>query len=184
MQRVRRWVHRSALVQRSVTHLAQNRHHSQLKIDQWVQYINEQMRLYNIKPTHVANFDKTNLDFGMEPRRTLDYRGVRSVKVMTTGSSQRCTAMLGCTLSGEYITSFIIFKGKRNGTVHRRELADPVGYAEKLEYSVQANGWMDTELMLEWVDRVRAPLFAVVVELLCSYWMRFRLIWSLLWKRN
>ena len=156
-QRVCRWVHRSAIVQRSVTHLAQNRDHIEKTINDWVQYINEQMRVHNIKPTHVANFDETNLDFGMEPRRTLDYRGVRSVKAMTTGSSQRCTAMLGCTLAGEYVTPFIIFKGKRNGIIHRRELADPVGYAETLEYSVQKNGWMDTDLMMEWIDRVWAP---------------------------
>ena len=123
----------------------------------WVNYINEQIRIYNIPATHVANFDETNLDFGLEPKKTLDYVGVRTVKATSSGSSQRCTAMLGCTLSGEKITPFLIFKGKRGGRIHKKELQEPTGYATNLEYSVQINAWMDEENMHDWITTVWEP---------------------------
>ena len=50
-------------------------------IDDFVNYIQEKMRVMHIGPDHVANFDKTNCYFSPELAYTIVEKGSRTVSV-------------------------------------------------------------------------------------------------------
>jgi len=49
---------------------------------------------------------------------------------------------------------FLIFKGKRQGRIERREFST---YPDGCFYAVQDNAWMDEIAMLSWVNNVLKP---------------------------
>jgi hypothetical protein len=67
-------------------------------------------RLESIVPA-ILSIDETDIDFDLASGATLDGRGDRTIGCTTTGSSNRCTAMLGVTMDREKLTPFVILKG-------------------------------------------------------------------------
>jgi hypothetical protein len=59
----------------------------------------------------VVNIGDTNVDFDLASGTTFAGRGKQTSGCATTGSSARCTVLLGVTLDGEKIPHFIIYKG-------------------------------------------------------------------------
>jgi hypothetical protein len=101
------------IVQRHVTHVAQNTRYKESVIDKFVVYVNKQIVSGNFGPSEIVNIDKTNIEFDMIGSLTLVGQGSRTVSLRSTGSSSRCTVLLGVTLSGEKLPPFIIFKGNQ-----------------------------------------------------------------------
>jgi hypothetical protein len=59
----------------------------------------------------VVNIDETNANFDFSPGTTLDGCGERTSGCATTGSSTRCTVLLGVTMDGDKLSSFFILQG-------------------------------------------------------------------------
>ena len=81
------------------------------------------------------------------------------MSVSQAKSSQRATALLGVSLSGEKLTPLLIFKrvpGK-NGRIVREFVSDKFNYPAEMTYSVQVNAWMDEDTMLFWIEHVWKP---------------------------
>lgn len=157
--RINRFINREGLVHRRRTHIAQNTRHDQTVIDDFIHCVNETIEMMKIPAAAVVNIDETNRDFDAPASTTLEQRGLRSVSVRSTGSSARCTVLLGVSLAGEKLPAFIVFSGTRNGRIIREVTGDVVsrGFPADVVMSVQKKGWIDQELMLEWIDRVWKP---------------------------
>jgi hypothetical protein len=117
--RVLRFLKRHHYTFRVVTHKAQNHRYHAMVIDGWVWYINRQIVTSAYMAEKICNFDETNIDFDPAPRSTLGKIGERTVSLRVNGHSGRCTIMLGCTASGVKFPAFIIWKGVRDGRIHR-----------------------------------------------------------------
>ena len=61
----------------------------------------------------IGNMDETPMMFDMVPGRTIATKGVKQVRVRSTGAEKRhVTVVLGCTAAGKMLPPMIIFKGK------------------------------------------------------------------------
>ena len=62
-------------------------------------------------------------------------------------------------MNGAKLPPFIVWKGKRSGRIIREVTGDAVrnGFPAGVFILVQDNGWMNKELMLEWIERVWKP---------------------------
>ena len=56
----------------------------------------------------------------MEGGCTLAEKGDKTVSLKTTGTSMRCTVLLGVTINGEKLTPLVVFKGKPDGRIARK----------------------------------------------------------------
>ena len=158
-QRIYRWMEREGIVDRKITHQAQNTRHCDTQMADFVSYINERVEMLGIPWENVVNGDETNIDFSLDSSRTLNKRGSRTVSVKQAKSSQRATALLVVSQTGEKLKPFLIFKGKpgRTGRVSR-EFANPnLVYPSTIAYTVQQKAWMDEERMIEWIEDVWRP---------------------------
>ena len=113
---------------------------------------------YNVK--HIGNLDQTGVFFDLSGTRTFHERGQRTVSIRTTRKSKmRVTVGLAAFADGKMLPPAIIFKGSRGepGRISR-ELARPEvhGYprARDAFLAVQPKAWMDTEVLLRWVEHV------------------------------
>ena len=158
-QRIYRFVSREGLVNRRRTHIAQNQRRNIEEETDFVCCLNEHIEMMKYPASLIVNIDETNVDFDMPSTTTLAQRGERTISVRGTGSSYRCTALLGVTMSGEKLPPFIVFTGTRNGRIMREISGESGrnGFPSDVVMSVQKKGWIDEELMLEWIDRVWKP---------------------------
>jgi hypothetical protein len=83
-----------------VTHVAQNTRYEQSFIQGWVFFVNHYTKIGNYKACDVVNIDDTNVNFDLASGATLSGRGEQTIGRATTGSSIRCTVLLGVTMNG------------------------------------------------------------------------------------
>jgi hypothetical protein len=62
--------------------------------------VNEGVKAGKYCACNIVNIDKTNIDFDLVSGATLAGRGDRTVACATTGSSKRCTVLLGVKMDG------------------------------------------------------------------------------------
>jgi hypothetical protein len=82
----------------------------------------------------------------------LEKRGIKTINVHKSSSqTKRATAALTVTVAGDFLTPMIIFKGKPDKLIARRELPtlDPTSI-----YACQDAAWMDKRCMLVWINEV------------------------------
>ena len=157
VNRVRRFCLHYKIVQRRVTHAAQNHIYNQDIMLDWVQYVNREIVVSRYPADCVVNIDQTNIDFDVASPTTLQSAGSRTVSVKITGSSDRCTVILGVTLSGRKLPAFVIYKGQPNGRIIR-EFKDPAfGYPQDMFYAVQPKAWDDVVTHEQWINQVWLP---------------------------
>jgi hypothetical protein len=146
-----------------VTDVAQNTQYEQNIIQGWVSYVNHTIKIGNYNACDVININKTNIVFYPASGTTLASRGKRTIGCATTGSSARCTVLLGVTMYGEKLPTFIIYKGANTPRcLIKHEWKDlkarqTYGYPEGQVYTVQENALMDEQAMMKWVDDVWGP---------------------------
>jgi len=150
-KRMYRWLRQENIVQRAVTHVAQNTRHEASIVEDFVIYINEQIRSISLSSCNVVNIDETNIEFDSNSTKTLADKGSRTVSVRTSGSSNRCTVLLGVTLSGEKLPPFIMFKGKPNSPISRKWTTRGNLYPPTSVYTVRDRAWIDEIRMTEWI---------------------------------
>ena len=155
--RVYRWCYRNRIVQRRITHVAQNSTYDPQKVADFVSYINSEISAHFHSPANIVNIDETNIYFDMVGSSTLETMGRRTISIKSSGSSNRCTALLGVTMDGTKLPPFIIFKGKETGRVIKEFTSEKHDYATSVFYTVQEKAWVDTRIFLEWVEKVWKP---------------------------
>lgn len=97
----------------------------------------------------IINMDETPMYFDMVPERTVSKKGVKEVRVRSSGGEKkRLTVVLTCTGNGKMLPALAIFKGKR-----KLKFKSPANVC----VAVQAKGWMDTELMMRWLKGIVLP---------------------------
>lgn len=104
----------------------------------------------------MVNIDETSVYFDMNGAVALAGRGSRTVSVRCTGSSQRCSILLGVTKSGEKLPPFLIFKGKPNGRI-AREWTGKTRFSSSSIYTVQEKAWVEKTVFSYWVDKIWKP---------------------------
>jgi hypothetical protein len=169
-RRVWRIFRRQKITDRAVTHFAQKCRNSALMIDGWLEYINQKCCIAGIPMGNITNFDQTNVMFTHDGKRTLSHKGAKTVSALKGDSTQRCTVMLGASVTGHKFPPYIIFKGRDtcNGTINRRfKLVDAARGTATVNscmefplsnfYAVQDNAWMCSRLVVDWINKVYAP---------------------------
>jgi hypothetical protein len=167
-RRIWRIFRRRGIVDRAVTHQLQRTRNDCDIISGWADYITQKMAMLQIGPENVCNFDETNVFFSPECKRTLARKGDRTVSALRADSSQRCSVMVGVSCSGHKFPPYIIYKGRNTlgGTINRQmkkveSMAAEVdvyeGFPTSLFYAVQEHGWMTSDLMVDWVEKVYRP---------------------------
>ena len=105
--------------------------------------------MMGIPSENIANFDETNVDFAMDAPLTLNRCGEKTISVRKLKSSDRVTAMIGCSMTGEKIKPFLIFKGKPGARIEREFTSSTSTFPNTLKYAVQKkHGWMRQQCFL------------------------------------
>jgi hypothetical protein len=112
MRRLHQHLVKLVVVKRRVTRVAQNTRYDLTAKQQYVQYINKQIKIGRYRPQDIVSIDETNFDFDKASGETLANRGNKTIGCAVTGNANRCTVLLACTMSGEKLPPYIIFKGK------------------------------------------------------------------------
>ena len=95
----------------------------------------------------IGNMDETPMYFDMASNTTIEKKGTKSVSIRTTGAEKRhLTVVLAASADGSMLPPFVIFKGKRK----LKNLSVPKGWV----VTVQQKGWMDADLMKQWIQEI------------------------------
>jgi hypothetical protein len=159
-KRIKRWLARKDSVIRRVTRVVQNTRLDQETIQDFVSYVNNQTAAFEFPAGNIVNIDETNINFDMFGSKTLATRGERTIGLRTTGNSNRCTVLLGVTMSGEKLPPFIVFTGTRDGRISRQlGLLDNNQqlFPVSIKYACQPKAWVDTDIFLQWIEKVWQP---------------------------
>lgn len=146
---------------RLATHKAQIKKMHPKTMNEFQAYIKLKCQLLDIPKDAVFNFDETNVYFSPHVSYSWSGKGQNTINLREIKSSYRCTAMLGSSMTGNRVVPFLIYTGAntRNGKIKKiLENAEENGYPSGLEYTVQANGWMDEVAMLDWISKVWKPV--------------------------
>ena len=76
---------------------------------------------------------------------------------MRVGTSDRVTAALTVSSNGEKLRLLIIFKGSEGGRIARTFQSRNSPYPIEAIYAVQANAWMNEQIMIKWLDHILFP---------------------------
>ena len=153
---VRRFVKHHSLTYRMGTHESQ-RHPDEVKEE--AQDFLSEMKKKVVGPHrdqgYIINIDQTPVYFSMEPSKTLELIGRKTVHVRkSTNDTKRATVAVTITASGHILPSVVIFKGAKNGRIAKNEFSSyPAGHI----YACQKNAWMDEGIMLMWAETVLKP---------------------------
>ena len=110
-----------------------------------------------VPPFFVYNMDQTGVIFDSIGHRVLQKKGTKKVWSYSREKSQkgyRCSVFLTVAQDGDVTQPFIVFPGTKNGRIHTQEVPDLDSNAS---YTVQKNGWTDTETMMEYAEDVFIP---------------------------
>jgi hypothetical protein len=145
-----------------------------------VPIINDRIQL----PAFTINIDQTPVLYLMNPKDTINRRGMCTINLrMAGGNSRQVTITTTITASVHQLPLLVVFKGKTflffnantvsnimvhccvlavgmpNGTVSHREVPTlPVGIVYRLNKKV----WFNKQIVLNWVKHVLAPYIALV----------------------
>ena len=75
------------------------------------------------------------------------------MSLQTTGTSMRCTVLLGVAMNGEKLTPWEIFKGKPDGRIARNFGGMPASMRDVC----QDKAWVDHRVFKNWIDQVCDP---------------------------
>ena len=119
---------------------------SEEKLFQFQRFIIHQRKEFDYELSQIGNADQTPLTFDLPYQTTVSTKGSKTVTVNTTGNEKnRFTVMLACTADGGKLPPYIIFK--------RKTLLE-VKWPEGVIIRFQDKGWMDDNLMRDWIKTV------------------------------
>jgi hypothetical protein len=137
-------------------------HESQRKPEEIQEEATDYMRLIRLflignhrDPRFILNMDQTPVYFLMNAKRTLELIGKKTIHIRTsTNDTKRATVAVTIAGDGTVLPSVVVFKGKANGRIAKKEFAT---FPTSHHYHCQDAAWMDETVMLAWVDQVLRP---------------------------
>ena len=100
------------------THKAQNTRFSESICNEFINYVNDKVKMMKVDWEHVYNADQTNVHYSMENSYTYAKKGSKTVTLKGVECSSRCTVMLSTNMTGSVkLKPYIIFKGSAKKTV-------------------------------------------------------------------
>ncbi len=152
----------------------------------------------NKLPAFTLNMDQTPINHTMNPKDTIDRRGMGTINLQMAGGDSR-RVIVGVTIkgSGHQLPSLVVFKGKSihfctvntvsnilvdcciltagmpNGTIARREVPT---LPEGSIYRLNEKAWYNEQIMLDWIKHVLAPYAATALPGIIPilFWDQFR----------
>ena len=109
------WLVSVGIVQCCITHVVQNTWHCEIVMQDFTNYINNHLVLGQYRQDCVVNIDETNISFDMDGGLTLADKGDKTVSLKTTGTSMRCTVLLGVTMNEEKLTPLVVSRASQTG---------------------------------------------------------------------
>ena len=98
----------------------------------------------------ILNMDQTPVYFSMNSKRMLELIGKKTIHIRTsTNDTKRATVAVTIVGDGTVLPSVVVFKGKANGRIAKKEFAT---FPTSSHYHCQDAAWMDETVMLAWVD--------------------------------
>jgi hypothetical protein len=121
------------------------------KVVQFIQFCEQQRLKYSFARSAIGNMDETAIWVDMPGSTAVEVVGAKSVPLKTTGhEKERVTVCLAAMADGRKLPPMIVFKGKRMP----QELKNVTGVVIEMS----ANGWMNEDLTLAWVNKVWGSL--------------------------
>ena len=118
------------------------------KITAFHNHIIKLRKLHSYAMCNIANMDETPVFFDLPGNRTINLTGEKTVLVRTTGNEKNhFTVVLCCTADGTKLKPMIILK---------RKTLPKVMFPSGVVIHVNEKGWMDTEAMMVWLQKVWA----------------------------
>ena len=93
----------------------------------------------------IINMDETLMYFDMVPQRVVTKKGVKELRVRSSGADKK-----RLTGNGKMLPSLAIFKGKR-----KLKFKSPDG----VHVTVQPKAWMDSDIMLRWLKSSNPTIY-------------------------
>ena len=110
------------------------------------------MALERCSPAMVVNMDETSLKVVMTPRQGLGNIGGGPLNVVhKTKAKTAVTMVVAITASGRKLRPALLVKGKTNRSVTKFKLP------KLIEPILCDKGWMDGNVMIEWIDQILLP---------------------------
>jgi hypothetical protein len=117
------------------------------KLITFQRFIIRQRKRYAFPLSQIGNADQTPLTFDLPTNTSISSKGQKSVSIITTGNEKnRFTVMLACTADGGKLPPYVVFK--------RKTMPKGVKWPKGVEVRVQEKGWMDTNLVRDWIKTV------------------------------
>lgn len=114
------------------------------------------------------NMDQTAVQFQMRPLRTIDFVGTRAISVSVGGNStERLTIALAITSGGVKLPPYAIYKGMPTGRIIREFTSEAANYPRNIMYAIQKCAWMDSTLIVDWIQRYTCNLTDRVLVPFC-----------------
>jgi hypothetical protein len=112
----------------------------------------------------VINMDQMPVYFLMNAKRAFEVVGKKTVHIRaSTNNTKHVTMVVMITVDRMLLPLMLIFKGKLNGRIVRKEF--PSGnYPTTHFYKCQDAAWMDKEVMIAWVNEVLALCVATALD--------------------
>ena len=97
-----------------------------------------------VEDLHIGNMDDVPVNFDIPSYYTVDQKGTKDIKITTTGH-EKCsfTVVLCVTANGGKLPPMVIIKRK---TLHKGDIP------KEIVVRVNPQGWMNKELMIEWLE--------------------------------
>ena len=152
---LQKFMHRHGLSLRRTTSVSQK--DPDLLIAKVVSFILRIRRLsakFEYEPCDIIAFDETPVWSDMVSNTTVDFKGVKSVSMKSTGH-EKCRVTVGLSAKGDgtKLKPIIVFKDAKKAVQALQK-----EYKSKCVVASSANGWMDTDLTLTWVREVLGSL--------------------------
>ena len=146
------FMRRKGLSIRRCTHISQKLPDDyEDKLVEFQKFIIKQRKLHDNDLSQIGHADQTPLTFDLPAATTVAPKGSKTVSINTTGHEKdRFTVMLACTADGGKLPPFIIFK--------RKTLPKGVTWPKGVIVRCQDHGWMDNDLMIDWVRNIWGKL--------------------------
>ena len=127
------------------------------KLAKFIVKVKVMREAHKISDNLMINVDETPLYFNMPRSRTVSRKGVREVRIRSTGAEKRrLTVILACTAPGIILPPMIIFKG-------RRAFKNII----RVVVTVQSKGWNDASISHKDMDTEDSSRYNNISMYLC-----------------
>lgn len=109
--------------------------------------------LEGVEPTHVVNYDETNLTDDPGRQKVLCRRGSKRVEMIVDSSKSSTSVMMAATAAGHLLPPYVVYK-----SVHLYPTWIEGG-PEGAMYNRTKSGWFDSATFEDWFDKILIPYF-------------------------